>query len=560
LSTYVQRDLDSRRQNTLQVGAILAGNAEFTQELDKRDTPALQKLSRTLLKQNGVSVITIADQSGVVLARGHSDKVGDNVLPQESEKRALGGEVFSTIEEGTIVKLSLQTWYPVKKADHVIGTITVGYDLTTDNTFVDAIKQQHNVECTIFQGDTRVSTTILQAGERAVGTKMDNPEVLTTVLKQGKVFEKRNQILNQAYDTLYWPITNGVGANIGMLFIGKDRAFVKQMVFDVSKEVVSLTLVVCVLVGAWTVYTGTALGNKLKSVVGDVNAGTGQVTVASRQISAASQSLAKGASEQAASLEETSSSLEEMTSMTATNAAHASQATALSKEARAAADKAAADMRQMASAIEAIKGSSGEIANIIKTIDEIAFQTNILALNAAVEAARAGEAGLGFAVVAEEVRSLAQRSAQATKETAKKIEGSITHTAHGVQISSQVSASLQQIVLKIQEVDRLVAEVASASNEQSDGVRQINSAVSQMDKVTQSNAANAELTASSSEELRTHANRLQDSVLELRALVEGSVNRNLDQNPGPEPESGAGISPTARVASPRFRTQVPEST
>jgi methyl-accepting chemotaxis protein len=178
-------------------------------------------------------------------------------------------------------------------------------------------------------------------------------------------------------------------------------------------------------------------------------------------------------------------------------------------------------MATMAAAMDAIKVSSDDIAKIIRTIDEIAFQTNILALNAAVEAARAGEAGMGFAVVADEVRNLAQRCAQAAKETAGKIEGAITRTGEGVEITGQVAAALNEIVTKVRQVDELVTEVASASREQTEGITQINTAVGQMDTVTQGNAATAEESAAAAEELNAQAETMKQSVAELLQLVGG---------------------------------------
>jgi methyl-accepting chemotaxis protein len=256
-------------------------------------------------------------------------------------------------------------------------------------------------------------------------------------------------------------------------------------------------------------------------VIDRLNGNADQTVSAAGQVAAASQSLAEGASQQAASIEETSSSLEEMSSMTKRNAENSRQANDLARQTRTAADKGVADMHAMSTAMADIKTSSDDVAKIVKTIDEIAFQTNILALNAAVEAARAGEAGMGFAVVADEVRNLAQRSAQAAKETAAKIEGAIAKTSQGVELSGKVSGALQEIVGKARQMDELAAEVAGASNEQSQGIAQVNMAVGQMDKVTQSNAAGAEECAAAAEELNGQAQSMREAVGELLQLVGG---------------------------------------
>jgi len=291
---------------------------------------------------------------------------------------------------------------------------------------------------------------------------------------------------------------------------------------DNTVNAAATSVVLIILLGALVgVCMHFSMARPLRSMTSSINDGISQVVSAAGEVSSASQTLAEGASEQAASLEETSASLEEMASMTKRNAEHARRANDFAKQAREAADKGAGDMQSLAAAMEAIKVSSDDIAKIIKTIDEIAFQTNILALNAAVEAARAGEAGMGFAVVADEVRSLAQRCAQAAKETSGKIEGAIAKTGQGVAITSQVAQALNEIVSKVRQVDELVTEVAGASREQTNGITQINTAVGQMDKVTQSNAASAEESAAAAEELNAQAAVMKQSVAELLQLVGG---------------------------------------
>ncbi len=264
----------------------------------------------------------------------------------------------------------------------------------------------------------------------------------------------------------------------------------------------------------------------INRIMMNLTEGSEQVTSAAGQVSASSQSLAEGATEQAAGLEETSSSLEEMASMTKQNADNAQQANTLAADARKAADTGNESMGRMNTAIQDIQKSSDETAKIIKVIDEIAFQTNLLALNAAVEAARAGEAGKSFAVVAEEVRNLAMRSAEAAKDTSGMIEESVQNANNGVEIATEVGKVLEEIVEGIGKTTDLVGEIAAASQEQSQGIDQVNTAVSQMDKVTQANAANAEESASASEELSAQAEQMSGIVNELSALVGGSSQGN----------------------------------
>ncbi len=247
--------------------------------------------------------------------------------------------------------------------------------------------------------------------------------------------------------------------------------------------------------------------------------GSQQVAAAASQLSSQSQALAQGASEQAATLEETAASTEEIAGINRRNTASAAQAGEFAKLVEAAADRGSADMQKMASAVAAIEASSNDIAKIIQTIDEIAFQTNILALNAAVEAARAGEAGMGFAVVADEVRNLALRSAQAAKETTGKIESAAANTMSGVMLSAKVAESFQDIVQRVRQMVEVASHVSGASGKQSQDITQITSAMATMNQVTQATAANAEESAAAAQQLNAQAHAMQSSVTELLHLV-----------------------------------------
>jgi methyl-accepting chemotaxis protein len=194
------------------------------------------------------------------------------------------------------------------------------------------------------------------------------------------------------------------------------------------------------------------------------------------------------------------------------NAQNAREAKGVAEQALASADKGVESMNRMSSAINQIKSSSDSTARIVKTIDEIAFQTNLLALNAAVEAARAGDAGRGFAVVAEEVRNLAMRSAEAAKNTASLIEDAVKNSKNGVNINAEVLKNFQDIVEKSNKVSQVVAEIAAASDQQDQGISQLNRAVEQLNQLTQQNAANAEESASAAEEMSLQAEEMRSMV------------------------------------------------
>lgn len=391
----------------------------------------------------------------------------------------------------------------------------VGYDLIKYVTLLDELNETLKLNVGVITGYNPSTKEVL-----------DNP--LNESYKANRTFiDLTNKIIKGEKvpaATYFTAANNAVNINKKA-----DEVYSKELYKLTDKRIhkytdqeplsVLITVISLLIIGYLFAGFYLSLVQSVNEISGNLFSVAGEIESASLELSSAGQRLAEGNMEQAAAIQETASTLEESSSMVNQNTESTKTAAALAKQAKIAANKGSSEMSEMMSSMSELKNSSNEIAKIIKVIDEIAFQTNILSLNAAVEAARAGDAGKGFAVVAEEVRNLAQRSAQAAKNTTVIIDGNISLSEKGVKAAAQTSEALNEINEQVQKVSEIIDEVAVATEEQNQGIAQINKAMSQMSIVTQNNASIADSNVSAIDELSGQAQKMKNVVSGLISLI-----------------------------------------
>ncbi len=472
--------------------------------------------------------IGLAGPNGMLVASSNEALVGKmKVSDQEYFQASMQGKtvisatVKSKINGNPVFVISA----PVKSKGNVVGVILGVVNLSSfSDKFVYPIKVGQTGYAYVYDGRGLIlahpdKSNILKLdmnkfdfGKRMMAS--DHGTITYTFKGVEKLVAfKRAKVVN-------WTFAVGVGT--GELMAPANR--LGYIILIVGLVTVALGVGLIILVA-------NSITKPLDRSIDGLARGAKEVASVAGQVSYSSQTLAQGTSQQAASLGETSSSMEEMNAMTRKNADNAGEADGLSKEANRVVEQAGQAMGELTTSIEEITRAGEETGKIIKTIDEIAFQTNLLALNAAVEAARAGEAGAGFAVVADEVRNLAMRAAEAAKNTADLIEGTIAKTKHGSQLVAKTNQAFSQVAESAVKVGELISEIAAASADQAQGFDQVNKAMTEMDEVTQQNAANAEESAAASEELSAQSEQMQGFVDDLVVIV---GTRSKDQNRKPK--------------------------
>jgi len=474
-------------------------------------------LNWTIGRRIGVGFGVLIAILAVVGAICYERVVRINASSDEMETRAMPGLVLLAQAESLVKENFINTTQHVMATD-AAAKAAIDKDLTEKSSQLSALYKDY--EALIDEPGEKTDYEQLTVRRNAYRDARAKVLALSRSKQLAQALEA-----DQALNTELYPIYKTYVATLRRM-ADTSRSKGTAASNDIRRSVaqtratvligVAAAMVVGIVTGYWiTRRTSGVLGGVANSLAD----GASQLSSASGEISRASQSLAQSSSELAASIEETSATLEEISSMTKRNAESADNARAIANQTRTAAETGTTGMQSMTNAMDAIRASGENTAKIIRTIDDIAFQTNLLALNAAVEAARAGEAGAGFAVVAEEVRSLAQRSTQAARETSEKIQDSIQKSEHGVSISAEVAKTLEEIVTRARRVDELISEIASASKEQSQGVDQVVTAVNQMEQVTQNTAAGAEECAAAAEQLNAQAIAQDAIVGHLRSLA-----------------------------------------
>jgi methyl-accepting chemotaxis protein len=569
-AAIIESQVEYLKGRLAMAASLMAVNPEVATAVKEKKSDYLQQFSKSVMKNLDGMFITIADKDGNVVARGHSDKTGDNVLSQINIQKALAGETSSGIEEGTVVKFSLRAGYPVKVDGQIVGSITTGIDLSSNNSFVDEMKKKLGVECTLFHMDTRVITTIVKDGQRAVGTRMDNPQVIETVLKKGEKFHGVNTIMGREYDTIYWPVVGANGKIIGMYFAGHDRvdftrtfktilmsiyipigvagAFMLMIAFFIARSMTNpIKLSIDFAKGISSGDLTRTLDIRQKDEVGELAGALNQMasdlrqmirkiadtlqtlTSSSTGLSDIAEQMNTGAADQSGRAHQVATASEQMSQTVVDAARNASaiadsvtETTRIAKEGEEIVTRSVEEVQQIATTVgesavllKSLGDRSKQISAIINVIDDIADQTNLLALNAAIEAARAGEQGRGFAVVADEVRKLAERTAKSTSEIAhmiKNIQDEVDHAILtmedatgkvdiGAQLTSLAGSAFSSIAGRVDDLNSKVQQIASATEEMASTSEEISRDIESIAQVSRDTSMHSEQTSRASVQL-----------------------------------------------------------
>lgn len=609
-SSVVQKQVETALQAQETFGGILMENPGFARAVATDDKVVLRNAAKGLMDSPMVDLVTITDITGKVLLRGHSDQMGDilGAGRRSFSIPATQGKRVSGIEPGNVVKLTLATGVPIRHEGVIVGTAIIGMDLSSGE-FVNNVKRVLGVETTIFLGDTRVSTTVMNQGKPAIGTTLNNAAIQGNVINNGQKVLSRNTILGAEYDTVYWPWQDMTGKNAGMFFVGLSRASIEATQQKVILYFIAAGFVIGALMLALGIATAKTITNPLriatrfaesvsqgnldgtlpittKDEVGTLSRALGimvenlkvkiaeteeksreaatqadKATAAMREAGIAKEKAESGQKElikaaenvervvtrlttaveqinnqveastrqvgfqnervtsSATAMEEMNSTVLEVARNAATAAESAERATSKAKAGEDIVRQSINSIGQVQEETEKLRqdmnklGQETEsIGKVMTVINDIADQTNLLALNAAIEAARAGEAGRGFAVVADEVRKLAEKTMEATKEVASVITGIQTGARESIAAVDRTGKNLESATGLVTQSGESLVEIVAESVRMADQVRGIATAAEEQ------SLASEEITRSL-DEINTSANETAVAMRESSAAT-----------------------------------------
>jgi methyl-accepting chemotaxis protein len=518
----------------------------------------LDKNTTMFHDKNTYELFFLTDEKGIVIADTSEGKYrGTNLSGEEYFKKALEGEpVIGKVKASEKGEAYVIVAGPLKSLDKGVGTIGAiisGWKLDALNKRIGELKLGKTGFA--FLVDNKGMIIVHPDKELMMKTNIGDLKGMESVATRMIASQEGIQECPYKGDNKIVAFAPIQAAQWGVALVISKKELLSPI--RNMRNIIMLAGIIIIAIAAsiilWTVQR--SISTPINRIVDNLNEGAEQLSSASAEISSASQMLAEGASEQAASIQESSSSLLEISSRTKKNAENANQADRLMKESNEVVIKANRSMGELSSAMEEISKTGEETAKIIKTIDEIAFQTNLLALNAAVEAARAGEVGAGFAVVAGEVRNLAMRAAEAARNTSHLIDGTVKRIKQGSDLVVKTGEAFSEVAKGTHKVGELVSEIAISSREQAHGIEQVNKAVDGMDKIAQRNAANAEESASTSEELSAQAVQMKNIVSAMVKLVGENGKRTFREESAPSPENRP---PAPRARRFRKKMDLPE--